>query len=321
MQSISIIIPVYNRAHIVERTLQSVLAQEYRPLEVVLVDNNSSDDSLSVLKQWANENSAPGFEVKVVTETHPTAGAARNRGAAVATGDWLLFFDSDDEMHKQLVSNYVMELEKSRGEVDIVSTCATIKYADGSLHALPFHTSDIMAVQILNSQLATQRYIVRADFFHECGDWNVDLPVWNDWELGIRLLLGNPRLAFMKRQRVTVNHSGEASITGNSFNSKAGQWEHVVDVVMDRVMSLAIPDKIRMMRLLEFKRVLLAAQYEREGHIDLSAALYKDAFNRLGDSYCHNLKWKLIIAPIVKCLFTCTVNGKRGASLIARKLF
>lgn len=320
MQTISIVIPVYNRAHIVERTLQSVLAQEYRPLQVVLVDNDSSDDTLAVLNRWAEANAGPDLEVKVVTESHHTAGAARNRGASVATGEWLVFFDSDDEMHPELISGYVNEVEKAGGEVDIVSTRATLVYADGSSRALPFHTSDIVAIQLLNGQLATQRYMVRASYFHQCDEWNINLPVWNDWELGMRLLLGNPRIAFMPAQRVTVNHSGEASITGNSFSAKAGKWEHSINVVEIELMTSCHPDKLRLRRLIEFKRITLAAQYEREGQHELAQGLFDRAYGRLRDSYGNNHKWKLLVSPLVKLLFSRIVKGKRGASHVARKL-
>ncbi len=273
MLSVSVIIPVYNRAHIVERTLDTVLAQEYRPLQVVLVDNASTDGSLDVLEQWASLHRAPDFDVIVTTEGHHTAGAARNRGASVATGEWLVFFDSDDEMHRRLVSDYVKVAEKVRGEVDIVSTGATLRYSDGSTRRLPFHTRDLMAVQLLNSQFATQRYMVRASYFHACDEWNINLPVWNDWELGLRLLLPDPRIAFLPRNHVTVNHSGEASITGTGFAAKAGLWEHVINIAEVELMTSARHDVRRLRRLLEFKRITLAAQYRREGRPDLSILL------------------------------------------------
>ena len=320
MQTISIIIPVYNRAHIVERTLGSVLAQSHRPLQVVLVDNDSSDDSLAVLQGFAQENNTDDFQVKVVTESHHTAGAARNRGAKEATGEWLMFFDSDDEMHPALVADYLAAIEQAGGDVDIVSTGATLRFPDGTTRALPFHMSDIMAVQMLHSQLATQRYAVRKAFFEKCGEWNPDLPVWNDWELGVRLLLADPRMAYMGNERVFVNHSGEASITGNSFSAKAGQWEHVMDVVEEELSASSHPEATRLKRLLEFKRVTLAAQYQREGLQEQSQELCKGAYSRLCDSYSNSLKWRVIVAPIVRKLFARIVNGKRGSAIIARKL-
>ena len=320
MQTISIIIPVYNRAHIVERTLGSVLAQSHRPLQVVLVDNDSSDDSLAVLQGFAQENNTDDFQVKVVTESHHTAGAARNRGAKEATGEWLVFFDSDDEMHPQLVEDYLTTIDQCKRGVDVVSTRAALHYSDGTMRQLPFHTSDIMAVQMLHSQLATQRYMVRSSFFHECEEWNINLPVWNDWELGVRMLLAHARMAYLDQNRVKVNHSGEASITGNGFSKKAGQWEHVMDVVEVELIHSDHRQKKRLRRLLEFKRILLAAQYEREGDHDRSVALCRRAYSRLRDSYGNSLKWRVVVGPVVRRLFARTVSGQRGAAVIARKL-
>lgn len=319
MHSISIIIPVYNRAHIVERTLASVHRQSYRPLQVVLVDNDSSDNSLAVLERFAAANSASGFDVRVVSEPVHTAGAARNRGAQVATGQWLMFFDSDDEMHPQLVSDYVDMIDQAEGKVDIISTRATLHYPDGSTRALPFHTKDILAVQMLHSQLATQRYMVRAEFFHAVGEWNASLPVWNDWELGMRLLLNHPRVAYMNNDRVIVNHSGENSITGNSFAVKAGQWEHVMDTVEEEIDRSCHKEMLRLKRLLNFKRLVLAAHYERENQREISVTLCRKAYHNLHVAYGDTMKWKWYVSPMLKKLFARIVDGKRGSSVIARK--
>ena len=82
---VSIIIPVYNRASVVPATLQSVVAQTYRPLQVVLVDNDSTDDTLQVLETFKKEHPGEGFNVVITNEAHHTAGAARNRGFEHAT--------------------------------------------------------------------------------------------------------------------------------------------------------------------------------------------------------------------------------------------
>ncbi len=320
MQTISVIIPVYNRAHIVERTLESVLAQSFRPLQLVLVDNDSTDNSLQVLQRWAVGHASADLDVRVVTEYTHTAGAARNRGAQEASGEWLVFFDSDDEMMPCLIQDYADAVELHGGNVDIVSTGAVLRYPDGTAVNLPFHTSDIMAVQLLNSQLATQRYMVRAGFFHDAGEWNATLPVWNDWELGMRMLLNRPRMAYVGKSNVVVNHSGDASITGNSFAAKAGQWERTMDVVQDEIAGSGYRDRHRMLRLLNFKRIILAAHYEREDSHEMSVKLCRAAYHNLHVSYGDTLKWKLWISPVVKKLFARIVHGKRGSATIARKL-
>lgn len=321
MPTISIVIPVYNRAHIVGRTLQSVLAQSYRPLEVVLVDNDSTDNSLAVIQQFAQENNSKDFKVKVVTESHHTAGAARNRGAQEASGEWIMFFDSDDEMPANLVKGYINTINEVNGEADLISTGAVLHFTDGSERQLPFHTSDILAVQVLHSQFATQRYAVRSEFFHKCGEWNINLPVWNDWELGMRMLLVGARVAYLEGMNVVVNHSGEASITGNDFGSKAGQWENVMNVVEAELSASSHPEATRLKRLLNFKRITLAAQYKREGLETQATALYQIGNDGLRNCYgCNSLKWRLIVAPVVRYLFTRIVSGKRGSAIIARHL-
>lgn len=321
MRNISIVIPVFNRAKVVQRTLDSVLAQQYRPLQVVLVDNCSTDDTLAVLEAFAAQHGAPDFEVKVVQEPVHTAGAARNRGAQEASGEWIMFFDSDDEMDSKLVDSYVKCIDDNDGDVDIVSTGAVIKFTDGTQRSLPFFTRDILAVQVLHSQLATQRYIVRKQCFEACGKWNATLPAWNDWELGMRLLLTNPRITYLEREYVTVNHSGEQSITGNNFKSKAGVWENVIDNVEQQVNASALHHKQRYQLLLQYKRLVLAAQYHREGEASLARNLYESSLNAMASSYNNGLYWKLVVSPVVKWLYRRIVAGKRGSARIAIKLF
>ena len=86
---VSVIIPVYNRAQLVVRTLQSVLAQSLSPIEVILVDNNSSDDTIDVLQAFKRQHCSSTFNVTVAQEKRQGAARARNLGATMASGEWL----------------------------------------------------------------------------------------------------------------------------------------------------------------------------------------------------------------------------------------
>ena len=327
MKEVSIIIPVYNRASVVGATLDSVVAQTYRPLQVILVDNYSSDDTLRVLETFQKEHPGEGFNVVVTREEHHTAGAARNHGFELATGEWVLFFDSDDLMDTKLVESYVHVIEKTeqKGNVpDLVSARSTLVFPDGSHRQAPFHKRDLFANHILHGQLATQRYAVRRDFFAGTDQWNINLPGWNDWELGLRLLLANPRVAYMGgTPRVTINHNGADSITGTEFHSRHGQWEHVIDIMVNEVRCsrLKAEHKLRMERLLEYRRLVLAAQYQREGYPDLAKPLCKEAYSNLRESYRNNRRWRWLVAPLTRRLFARIAAGKRGSARIARLLY
>ena len=95
---ITIIVPVYNRAHLVGATLDSIAAQTLRPIHLVLVDNNSQDNTLKVLLDFKKRHQSDDFKVTVLQETRRGAAAARNCGLQEATTEWVVFFDSDDIM-------------------------------------------------------------------------------------------------------------------------------------------------------------------------------------------------------------------------------
>ena len=324
---VSIIIPVYNRANVVGATLDSVLAQTHRPLEVVLVDNQSTDSSLQVLERFKLDHEAEDFKVIVTQEGHHTAGAARNRGAECATSEWLLFFDSDDLMGEELVASYVKIIEKAQQKnqaLDLISARSTLVFPDGTQRQAPYHRNDLFANHLLHGQLATQRYAVRREFFDSTDGWNINLPGWNDWELGLRLLLARPHVAYMsRRSMVTINHNGADSITGTEFHSRKGQWEHVIDIMKTEVRcsQLKKTHKIRFERLLEYRRMVLAAQYEREGHPESAKPLCQEAYKALRESYGNSRKWRWWVAPVTRRLFARIAAGKRGSARIARLLY
>ena len=324
---ISIIIPVYNRAAVVGATLDSVFAQSHRPLQVVLVDNDSTDDTRQVLDAFKHSHQSGDFNIVVTSESLHTAGAARNRGFEQATGEWILFFDSDDQMEKDLVASYVKLIEKARGRgkaLDMISARSTLVFPDGSQRQAPFHRGDLFANHILHGQLATQRYAVRREFFASTDGWNINLPRWNDWEVGLRLLLARPHVTYMGgRSRVIINHNGADSITGTEFHSRNGEWEHVIDIMKNEVIcsQLKPQHRRRFERLLEYRRMVLAAQYEREGHPELAKPLCQQAYKALAESYGHNRRWRWLVAPVTQRLFARIAAGKRGSARIARLLY
>ena len=324
---VSIIIPVYNRASVVPATLNSVLSQTYRPLQLVLVDNYSTDDTLQVLNDFKRDNEKDDFKVVVTREAHRTAGAARNHGFEQAIGEWVMFFDSDDLMEEDLVASYVNIINKASKDeraLDLISTRSTLVFQDGSHRDAPFSKRDLFASHILHAQLATQRYAVRREFFASTDGWNINLPGWNDWELGLRLLLARPHVAYMGgKSRVVVNHNGADSITGTEFHSRHGQWEHVIDIMINEVRCSQLkPEyKRRYERLLEYRRMVLAAQYEREGCRELSVPLCREAHKALRENYGNNWRWRWLVDPITRRLFARVATGKRGSARIARLLY
>ena len=90
---VSVIIPVYNSESTIVKTLESVLKQTLRSIEIICVNDGSTDASLSLLNQIANNDA----RVKVISIDNSGPGVARNIGLSYASGDYIAFLDSDDE--------------------------------------------------------------------------------------------------------------------------------------------------------------------------------------------------------------------------------
>ena len=117
---ISVIIPVYNTAEFIERCLDSVLGNTYKNLEVICVNDGSTDNSLSVLKSIAEKDS----RIKIIDKQNAGPSAARNDALKIASGDYIMFIDSDDWVHSQFFE--IMFTVISNTGADIVG-CGYVK--------------------------------------------------------------------------------------------------------------------------------------------------------------------------------------------------
>lgn len=105
---ISVIVPVYNVAAYLPECLQSILEQDYRELEVIVIDDGSTDDSGAICDVWAARDS----RIRVIHQKNGGAAAAKNAGLRAATGAYLSFVDSDDFLESGAYSHMVRLLEK-----------------------------------------------------------------------------------------------------------------------------------------------------------------------------------------------------------------
>ena len=96
---VSVIIPVYNAAEFLRQGLDSLLNQTLRAIEIICVNDGSSDKSLEILKEYEKKDS----RVKVIDQENQGAGAARNNGMAIAQGEYLSFLDADDFFEKNML--------------------------------------------------------------------------------------------------------------------------------------------------------------------------------------------------------------------------
>lgn len=301
----SIVVPVHNRADIVSKTLDSLKQQTYRPIHLILVDNNSSDDTCCVLREWQSRNQSEDFKVTVAAESTPGATAARNKGLTLVESEFMAFFDSDDIMRSNCVDEY-MTAFCGNPDLDIVCCDSLYHTIDGKFHLFGFRKGNLMHNHIYHATLRTQGYAVKTSFMRKCGGWDNGVLVWNDWELGVRLLLNNPNLVSLNKVLVDI-YMQKVSITGLDFSSKAGQWEYALDTVDAAISKLATKEEKTFHRLIDYRRVILAAHYRKEGNDRLAHTLYKSVMMKRKNDFVMRL-----LMPIA---YHYTALGGRGAAL------
>lgn len=309
---VSVIVPVKNRERLLLRSLESIKGQTYRPLEVIVVDNGSTDDTLRVAQEWGNANSGTDFKVMILSESKPGVCAARNRGLSQATGKLTVFFDSDDTMRPQLIECAVEEFKKSEN-TDIVCWKVDIHQLDGTLRQPPFNPDKPLEDHLVNALLRTQGYMAHTEDFRKAGGWNENLMGWNDWELGVRMLLRSDKVVGINEVLVDV-YSLEDSITGKDFSSKAGRWEKAIDAVRKDIEGSGHADKSRLLTIVAYREIILAAHYAKEGRADLAETLKGKVLANGNGGVKLSLKDKCLL----RLAYSYTKRGGRGAWRILR---
>ncbi len=119
----SIVIPTYNRAQLIGRAVACALQQTIPCHEVFVVDDGSTDNTLEVVRNT-------DLRVKVIPLDHGGPSRARNRGVALASGDWIAFLDSDDLWHPDYLERMARAIRETRGEAAVYFS--DVEYEQGS---------------------------------------------------------------------------------------------------------------------------------------------------------------------------------------------
>jgi len=179
----SIVIPTYNRAHLINKTIESMLRQEFQDFEILVVDDGSKDNTGEVIKTFTDSR------IQYFRKENAERGAARNYGATRAKGTYINFFDSDDLMY----ANHLSEANKliaSKDSPEFFHLGYDYKSVDGTVTARVDNFDDSVKTRVLfDNILSCNGVFVRRDIaiqfpFEE----DRVLASSEDWELWIRLV-------------------------------------------------------------------------------------------------------------------------------------
>lgn len=307
----SIVVPVKNRPDLILRTLDSIKAQTYRPLKVIVVDNGSTDNTVGQVEKWMRDNAAEDFDVQLLHEDKQGPCAARNRGLEAVETRLMMHFDSDDTMEPSHVET-IMNRFAQEDNPDLVCFSIRMHMLDGRVRKRRRPSNRLMECHLVHALLSTQAFACETALARRAGGWDESLLGWNDLEYGLRVLLEARRRAYIHDINVDV-FSGEISVTGTDFSSRRGVWEEAL-LKMEKVLEKSLhKNRRKWLKYIPYRQAILAAHYRKEGNRQAAADLLKTALDH------RNLSG--IDRAYLKLAYAYTARGGRGAYIPARFIF
>lgn len=294
---VSVVIPVYNRPLQLREAVASVLAQDHRPIEVLIVDDGSTDG----ITRNAAEELAEEFpsEIQVISRSNGGPGAAREAGRQIARGEFIQYLDSDDVLLPGKFSSQVAALRRV-SDAQVAYGYTRYRYSDGTVHPLPWKGSgvkqDAMFPAFVNDRWwDTPNPLYRAVTCDAAGPWT-DLRIEEDWEYDCRIAAVGGRLVWCESYVCEVrDHAGprlcrsegkDSARLQMQARSRALIWSHALRAGLPE----SAPGNVRAFSRSMF---LLARQCGAVGLVDESRMLFNLAKEAAGSGARKRLDFQI----------------------------
>ena len=201
MFNISIIIPTYNRKSFLIHAIDSVLNQTYQNLELIIIDDGSSDKSVEYIKKKYSN-------IKIYKQSNKGVSAARNKGIKLSSNSWLAFLDSDDRWHPKKLEKQISYLIKNTKykicHTDEIWIKKGIKINQHKKHKK--YGGFIFDKCLDLCRISPSSVMIHTDVFNKIGLFNEKLPVCEDYDLWLRIAAEFPVLYL--NEKLTIKYGG-----------------------------------------------------------------------------------------------------------------
>ncbi|KYZ76406.1 hypothetical protein AXX12_08205 [Anaerosporomusa subterranea] len=182
---VSVIIPAYNAAQTIKRAICSVLNQSYRCIEIIVVDDGSSDDTSERVKSF-------GEQVHYIAQQNRGVSAARNRGVQAAKGEWIAFLDADDEWHPRKLEIQIQYLDAVPNLILISNTDVIVRpgqhIAFADIKEKPIFYIWEHKMFLRRNKINTSSVLVKREVYQAVGGFDETLINGEDRDLWLKLL-------------------------------------------------------------------------------------------------------------------------------------
>ncbi|WP_263841234.1 glycosyltransferase [Salinibacter sp.] len=214
---VSVIIPCYNNAVYVKEAIRSALAQSYPHLEVIVVDDGSTDDSPAMIRAF-------GDQVRCEQQSNQGAPAARNRGLEMAQGEYVKFLDADDVLVDGCIGRQVEQAEALPDDQKAIvfGDAIWVDEAGNELNGYSDlrgrKSGEDPVTHLLHSNPLTSCPLHRREYLQEVGGFDTSLPRSQEHDLHLRLALAGAEFVYEPTPTYYFRqHEGADRISGRSY--------------------------------------------------------------------------------------------------------
>ena len=221
---VSVIIPTYNRHQLLQLTIESVLAQTYPAIEIIVVDDGSTDGTATMLAQYAGR-------ITHIRQANRGGTAARNAGIQAASGDYLTFLDHDDLILPAKIERQVRMLN-TRPEIG--AACCRWYYIDEDGHRVdkigPLPEGDVFGRLVCGCYLWSGSPLIRRQCLDKVGPF--DEAIWSsDWDMWVRIAQAGYHFGCIQEPL------GSYRVLPDSTMADVARTEHADVAILDKVFS------------------------------------------------------------------------------------
>lgn len=239
---VSILIPLYNAERYFSETTESLLAQTYKNIEIIIIDDGSTDNSLNIARQYEGQHE----HIKVYTQENSGAQVARNKAFEMSNGEYIQYFDADDIMHPDKISSQIDALREYCFQDTIVATGKWKMFTDSIDKVV---CRDQIIDKSYNDKflyfkdswenleyIIGQSWLIPKHINDKIGGWNTRLISNQDGEFFTRVAYGADKIIFVNKSVVYYRKNVANSITSkklsvSSMRSRLDSYYMYADLV------------------------------------------------------------------------------------------
>lgn len=222
---LSVVIPTYNRSRLIVRSLDSLIKETYRPIEILVVDDGSTDNTLSTIKSWWQAQHQQDLYFNALSKKNEGAAVARNHGLIRCHGRYIAFLDSDDFVEDGLFQGIISKMHSCNSDIGFGPT-QKLDLNTGRRDELCIPSyrsaSDLFNRWVGSSEAVEPCSVVwRTEFIRTIGGWDSLITRNQDGEIVARAILKGAAYCISNRGcGVYVDHKASNRISTSNKNLK-----------------------------------------------------------------------------------------------------